>query len=158
MMLWNCLKNTQNKYMTFVEKNFQALFTAWIKENRPDQTEVYELKVSKGRSIRFDALREHQNIALLDSIGESGLYHKIADSPVSWGMDTKMRFTKPKPFDATFIRAEKAYVVVLFYKLRQPKDMLFIDIKKWVFAEACSTKKSIREEDLRLIADKIIRL
>ena len=146
--------------MTFVEKNFQALFTAWIKENRPDQTEVYELKVSKGRSIRFDALREHQKIALLDSIREDGLYHKIADMPQSFYNkdNSNFRFVAKKPLDCFFIRAKKAYVVVLFYKLRQPKDMLFIDIKKWVFAESCAEKKSIREEDLRLIADKIIRL
>jgi len=141
--------------MSFTEKNFQTLFTKWAKENPPDDTEVYELKVSKGISIPFDAVKEHQEKALLQAVNK-GLYHKISDSPIYTGMKT--RFTKPKPFDALHLRASMAYIVILFYKPRKKKEMIFISIHEWLELKKNAVKKSVREKELKEVADFIVKL
>jgi len=145
-----------------VEKNFQTLFSAWAIKNKSyiktkfGKCAVFELKLSKTKSIRFDELREHQGVALTEVTGV-GCYHKITDQPVSWGAETKIRFTAKKPFDCFFISESPAFVVVFFYvKGQRAKDreMIFIRIedwlKEWKIAEA-EGRKSVREEYLRSI-------
>lgn len=140
-----------------VEKNFQSLFTAWIKDHPPEVSTVFELKLEKGRAVPFDRVASHQIEALL-SAKFTGLYHKIADSPVSWMKGTPMRFGKPKPFDCLYVRNAEAYVVLLFYKLRAKKEMVFIDINEWVDESKRSTRKSLTEDRAREISYKIIKL
>ena len=131
------------------EKKFQVEFG---RNNLIDG--FFELKISKGKSIRFDAVKEHQKEALLAVNSSKGLYHKITDNPVSWGMDTKMRFTKSKPFDCFRVSKQDAYVVVMFYTPRQRKNVYYIRIRDWLEAEAkmMYEKKSITEEELKLRA------
>lgn len=140
-----------------IEKNFQSLFKVWVEENKPTVTTVFELKLEKGTSIAFDRLASHQVEKLKEAKGD-GLYHKIADSPVSWMKGTAMRFGKPKPFDCAFIKNAEAYVVLLFYKLRAKKEMLFIDVDEWVYESKRATRKSLTEDRAREISYKIIKL
>jgi len=60
--------------MSYTEKNFQTMFG---KRNRLQG--VFELKITKGKSISFDAVSEHQIESLMKAQGK-GLFHKIADS------------------------------------------------------------------------------
>ena len=122
------------------EKNFQTMFSKWIKgKNLP--TTAWELKIVKLKSMPFDAVKEHQVKALLDA-RFCGLYHKINDAP--WG--GKMRFTTPKPFDCFNIAEAEAYVVIWFYHPRQKKEMIWIDINDFVDEKDTSKRKSLTEE------------
>lgn len=126
------------------EKDMQVLFGKHLKENPPNQTEVYELKICKGTSLPFNSLAEHQVEALLEA-EDKGLYHKVSDQPVSWGMNSKLRFTAKKPFDCFFAKCP-AYVVVWFYKPRQPKFFIKIRIKNFVEMRFKANRKSFTEE------------
>ena len=132
------------------EKNFQAEF-----KTKNKQIGVFELKLCKGTSIRFDAVKEHQREALLQAyFSKEGLYHKISDSPVSWGMNSKMRFTKPKPFDCLLIKNQPAFVVIMFYTPRKRKNVYYIFIEDWIEVEKKSKRKSATEELCKNIAFK----
>lgn len=137
------------------EKDFQSLFSAWVDQNKQKirglfgDAVAFELKISKGPSIRFDAVSDHQRVALLE-VTDEGCYHKINDMPFI--KDNPMyRFTNKKPFDCFFISNSSAYIVVFFYKKGQrskDREMFFINIKKWIFLSGGS-KKSVSEELLR---------
>jgi len=120
---------------------------------------VFELKISKEKSIRFDSVAEHQVVALTGAIGD-GMYHKINDMPFIKD-NPRFRFTNPKPFDCFFISGAAAYVVVYFYKLRQRKEsreVLFCPIKRWLEIWKCfgeQKRMSIKEEELREYCDKV---
>lgn len=129
----------------------QTMFGKYLQENPPEKSGVYELKISKGNSLPFDSVKEHQIKGLMEA--EKGLFHKISDSPIFAG--SKMRFTKPKPFDCLFIFAT-SYVVILFYKPRKPKNVYLIKIRKFITEKENSNRKSLTEERVREIADEII--
>lgn len=143
------------------EKDFQSLFSAWVKNNKKyiistyGKAIVWELKISKSRSIRFDDVKPHQVEALLEAKGE-GTYHKINDMPFIPGSD-KMRFTNKKPFDCFFIGGGFGFVVVWFYQKGQRKkerEMILIDIDDWMKEWRIADKegrKSIRMEYLKTI-------
>lgn len=114
---------------------------------------VFELKISKGKSIRFDAVKEHQRKALLAVSSTKGLYHKIADPPVFYGMRT--RFNAKRPFDCFFVREQDAYVVVMFYEPRVKKNVYYVRIEDWIRAEDLSPKKSITEKCIKNISSWI---
>ena len=122
------------------EKDFQTEFS-----KRNNIHGVFELKLSKGCSIRFDAVKEHQREALLKA-EDGGIFHKIQDMPF-FGGNNKLRFTKPKPFDCFYVIA-KAFVVVMFYTPRQRKNVYYLLIDDWLKAEKASNKKSITEKEL----------
>jgi len=124
-----------------------------LQENPPEKSEVYELKISKGNSLPFNAVKEHQIKGLLEA--EKGLFHKISDSPIFHG--NRMRFTKPKPFDCLFIFAI-SYVAILFYKPRKPKNIYLIKIKTFITEKENSNRKSLTELRAKKIADKIITI
>lgn len=136
------------------ESNLQTLFGTWVALNPPERTTVWELKLSKDTSIPFDAVKKHQIKGTADASVGRGLFHKISDAPIFQG--NKMRFTKPKPFDALFIKNAEAYIVVCFYKLRQPKLCYFITPMRWEEARRGSDRKSLTEKHARLIAHKIV--
>lgn len=127
------------------EKTFQSEFG---KKNLIDG--FFELKISKGKSIRFDSLQEHQRDALIKISGGKGLYHKLTDPPIFYGMQT--RFNAKRPFDCFRVCFQNAYVVVMFYTPRQRKNVYYVRILNWIEAEKEATKKSITEEDLKLRA------
>lgn len=137
-----------------VEKNLQSTFSAWVRKNPPLATTAWELKLEKGKSIAFDRVAPHQ-VDGLTQAKRGGLFHKIADSPVSWMRATPMRFGKPKPFDCAFLVGAEAYVVVVFYKPRKKKEVIFIDIDAWVQESKISTRKSLTEARAREISSKI---
>jgi len=110
----------------------------------------FELKLCKSKSIRFDAVKQHQIQALLDVSGEKGLFHKINDAPIYAGMQT--RFTNSKPFDCWFLKEVPAYIVICFYEPRHKKMCYYIEPEIWINLCESSSKKSIREEELTLNA------
>ena len=117
---------------------------------------VFELKLSKGISIRFDSVKEHQREALLKASGDEGLYHKISDSFI--GTRNGLRFPSPKPFDCVFLKNTPAFVVVCFYVPYKRKTFYYVPIERWWNAEMSSDKKSIREADLEPYAIEILEV
>lgn len=140
-----------------VEKDFQRIFTGWVRDNPPKRTTVWEIKLNKGPSIAFARVYDHQIQGLREAKG-AGHFHKISDSPMSWMKGTPMRFGKPKPFDCMYVRDAEAYVVILFYKLRAPKEMVFIDVDAWVKEKEGATRKSLTEARAKEISHHIIKL
>lgn len=137
-----------------VEKDFQSLFKNWLGANMPTVSTVYELKLEKKNSIAFNRVYDHQVIGLrMAKYG--GLYHKIPDSPVSYGGS---RFNKPKPFDCFVIIGSEAYVVILFYEPRKDKLVFFIDIDAWIEERDTSTRKSLTKDRAREISSKVVIL
>lgn len=126
------------------EKQLQVILTNYLKDNPPDKTAVYELKICKSNAMPFKQVAEHQIEALLQA-KHGNLYHKIADSPFISG-HSKMRFTKQKPFDCMNIYKSEAYIVICYYKLRQKKEFLFIDIDDFIKEIKMSDRKSLTEE------------
>ena len=136
-----------------LEKNFQSIFGNWLKENNPTRSAVFELKLEKGKSIRFDAVREHQLVNLLAIKNGCGFYYKIVDSPITF-YGGKMRFTATKPYDCQYLVGIEAFIVVLFYVPRRPKNAICVEPEAWEkkqkeFAE--QGRLSIRESELREI-------
>lgn len=134
------------------EKNIQTLFGK--QNNIPG---VYELKLCKGTSIRWDAVKDHQIKALTMAKSESGLYYKIPDSPVSQTAEVT-RFTARKPFDCFFVSGFPAYVVVCWYVPRKRKTLYYIDICDYIDANVHSERKSYREDEARAMARFVVEL
>lgn len=126
------------------EKNMQTFFKSYLEKNPPVETEVYELKICKGTAFPFDNVQPHQVAALLEA-STGTFYHKIQDSPVSWGADTKVRFTKKKPFDCIMLKRVPAYVVLWFYHKGQKKVFIKIAIQDFIQEKNESTRKSLTE-------------
>jgi len=103
---------------------------------------VFEIKFTKGKSIPFKALAEHQEKALL-AVAGNGLYHKITDQPIF--KDSKVRFTKPKPFDCFYLSQTMAYVVVVFWISRKKKNVFYIKIEDWIEMRSRANRKSMTE-------------
>lgn len=119
------------------EKDFQTRFMKWVRNNEYG-TAAYELKITKTKSLAFNALREHQKIALLQTKHRK-LAYKIADDSIG-----------AKPFDCFVLEQIPAYVVVMFYK-RGQKEFFMIDIDKWVWEEENSDRKSLTVKKAREI-------
>jgi len=143
------------------EKDFQTLFSAWAKINKKyiiktyGKAVVWELKISKQKSIRFDDVKPHQVEALLEAKGE-GCYHKINDMPFIPN-NPKMRFTNKKPFDCFFVAGGSGFVVVWFYQsgqIKTEREMILVDIDVWLDEWSIAEKegrKSVRMEYLKTI-------
>jgi len=116
---------------------------------------VFEVKLSKTKSIRYDAVKPHQVKGLL-SAKKKGLYHKLSDFPMFAG--SKTRFNREKPFDFFYLKDTPAYVVICFYEPRVKKICYYIDIEDWIFASDMSDKKSITEEEVEQICSHILPL
>jgi hypothetical protein len=131
------------------EANIQTLFG---KQNKI--LGVFELKLCKSKSIRWDSVAVHQIKALSKAKNES-LYHKISDFPMFAG--SKARFNNPKPFDCLNICCD-AYVVVCFYIPRVQKKLYYIDIDNYLSGWKASDKKSYREEEAEKMASYTLNL
>ena len=136
------------------EKEMQVLFSKYLKANPPNQSEAYELKICKGSSLSFSAVKDHQIKGLLDAT--NGLYHKISDSPIFAGSMT--RFTNFKPCDCLYLKNVVGYVVILFYKPRKFKITYIINIRDFLNEKERSNRKSLTEGKAIEIASKIIIL
>ncbi len=120
------------------ESNFQTQFG-----KRNSIHGVFELKFTKGKSIAFNALAEHQEKALL-AVSGNGLYHKISDFPVF--ANSGVRFNRPKPFDCFYLSQTMAYVVVMFWIPRKKKNVYYIKIEDWIEMRTRADRKSATEE------------
>ncbi len=121
---------------SFKEKNFQTLFTRWMRQYGKDiGTVACELKICKIPSLAFDRVEEHQAVGLLNA-RRNCVYHKISDQSMGY-----------KPFDNFQICQGKAYVVIAWC-LREggsPAEMVWIDIEDWVKEKETCGRKSITE-------------
>lgn len=130
------------------EKNVQSIF-----KDKNKKFGIFELKLCKGTSMPFDHVADHQIEALLAVSCEEGLYHKISDSPVSWG---GQRFTKPKPFDCFVLSNIPAYVVICWYEPRRKKAFHYIPIRKFIEKRNSAGRKSITEQMSAEIAEDVL--
>lgn len=136
----------------------QSLFGAYLKENPPKETEAYELKITKHNSLPFKDVKEHQVEALLKTEGK-GLYHRITDQP--WIENRPYSYTLKKPFDCFCLVNAKAYVVVWYYKPRQPKVFLKIRIQDFLKFKRLAEKagfKSLKEQMAQEIASETLNI
>lgn len=133
------------------EKDIQTLF---MKADVP--LGAYELKLAKGTSIPYNSVKEHQIEGLRKVKSEEGLFYKINDMPAFAGSMT--RFASPKPFDCFKLRCDKSYVAICYYKPRQPKMVLCIEIDDFVNAMENDTRKSMTEEKANEIKSFEIRV
>lgn len=111
------------------EAKFQTQFSKWLKHCWLDNGK-FELKLTKGKSLPFAAVKLHQELALL----MNKVIYKIPDV----GQDQK-------PFDCFCMYGVKGYVVVMFYR-RGQKDFYMFEINEWMFLKNTSTRKSLTEE------------
>ena len=120
--------------MSYCEKNFQTEFG-----RRNKHSGLFELKIVKGKSFRFDQLQPHQRRALLNAQGKKGCFHKLSD--MSWDQ---------KPFDCFNIKNYPAYVVVMFYEIRKKKNVYYVPIYDLNAIELIvAPKKRIKEDDVK---------
>ena len=126
------------------EVNSQQFFRQWIKKNPPKETQTFEYKICKAKSLPFSRVEEHQEFYLTQS-KDKGFYYKLSD--LSAGI---------KPFDAVWIKAEKAFIIIHFYKIRVKNVMYMIEIEDWLLYKNESKKQSITEEECEEIAYKVI--
>ena len=134
------------------EKNMQSLWTSYIRENPPEKTTVYELKIVKGTSMPFDRVAPHQVANLIGCRTSEGHYHKIPD------MSAKNGFSGQKPWDCQFIVRSKAYLVLWFYKERQKKIFYLVDIFEFQRIKGVLQRKSVTEDIIKTIAEEAIQV
>lgn len=127
--------------MSYSEKNFQTEF-----KNKNNISGVFELKITKGKSIAFNKLAEHQKMYLMNANCDIGTYWKISDIAVDF------RKVSQKPFDCFYLKNTPAFVVVMFYEKRKKKNVYYIKISDWVKAEENHNKKSMKEEYVNSIS------
>jgi len=132
------------------ESDIQILFGKVVLK---DKTAVYELKLEKGKSIPFDKVKEHQILGLKRAkLG--GFYHKLVDMPHFKG--SGFRFDSRKPFDCLTLKGAEAYVAICFYESRKPKEVILIDIDRFVEEMESCGRKSITKIRAIEIAESII--
>jgi hypothetical protein len=121
------------------ERHFNTKFLAWLRSQKING--AFELKLTKGKSLPFSALKEHQKEALL-AVKHNYLTAKIPDDSIGF-----------KPFDCFGMGNMPAYVVAIFYKPRATNFYL-IHIDAWIEFEKSMDKprrdggtQSLTEED-----------
>lgn len=125
------------------EAKFTTRLIRWIDNHRNEiESGPIEVKVTTGNSIPFNAVKQHQEIALVQSRRDVFAY-KISDE--SRGH---------KPFDIVVYKEAKAYVALAFLKPGvSGQDFWIIDVEYWVRLCNSSTKrKSVTE---KMLFDKI---
>lgn len=137
------------------EKQMQVFFGNYLKSNRPKSSEVYELKITSGKSLPFNQVKEHQVKALLD-VEKGFLYHKLTDPPIFYGMNTK--FNLKRPFDCFCLVKSNAYLVIWFYCPRKEKVFYKIRINDFLGLKRASKKKSFTEEEAQGITSEVLRV
>jgi len=124
---------------------------------------AFELKFTKGKSISFDAVADHQIKSLL-AISGAGLYHKLIDPPIFPGMRT--RFNAPRPFDCFNLREVPAYIVAVFYEPNKKKTAYYIPILEFLNMKQAvengslgeKPRKSFTEPHAEVYAERFLEL
>lgn len=119
--------------MAYHEKDFQRDFNKWAKHVLKSNM-ACELKVTKGKSLPFDRLEEHQRHALLVA-KHKALSYKISDDSIG-----------QKPFDAFVMSEVPATVVILFNSDEQRKEFFMCDIDVFLSEEESSDRKSLTRD------------
>jgi len=133
------------------ERQIQTEFSKVI-----DRPGVYELKLAKGSSLPYSSVADHQIESLWDVWSGKGFFYKIGDNPVFAGMNT--RFHAKKPFDCFYLKSYPAYVGICYYKPRQKRSVLCINIQIFSHSRESDTRKSLTEERAKEIAEFEINL
>ena len=118
-----------NNGVAYLEKDFQTEFSKWLKYNFK-RTAVFELKLTRTKSLPFSAVEEHQVNALYNA-KHAHVVHKLPDTGYQ------------NPFDCFFLKGSEAYVAVMFMK---QKKFFLIDIDDFMLEKKCSERKSLTEE------------
>lgn len=136
--------------MSYQEKDFQ-------RELRHKHNEVYtfasEQKISKSKSIRFDAVQDHQ-IEFLLQVVNGEFFYKFNDFYIKGK-------TLKKPFDSFFLGKglqDRAFIIIMFYTQRKKKNVYWIPVFDWLSIEEefrLKGRKSIKEEELKKYSWKI---
>lgn len=120
------------------EAAFQSLYTKWLK-SYGEASGAHELKFTSGKSIPFAAVKEHQVASLLRA-KHGQVVHKISDMALGF-----------KPFDCFILKESTAFVVLMFYVLKQRRKCYAIDIDDFIAERERSDRKSITESKAREI-------
>ena len=99
-------------------------------------------------------MQEHQ-IEALEQAKNAFLYHKINDLPIY--RKSKTRFASKRPFDCFCFAKVDAFIVLWFYKPRQKKEMIWIDIDKFTKEKDISARKSLTEQRAKEISNYIFK-
>jgi hypothetical protein len=138
------------------ESIIQTLFSKVIET---DRNAAYELKIEKGKSMPFNKVAEHQ-LEALKRVKTTGLFYKLTDMPHFAGM--KARFDRKKGFDCLTIKG-KAYIGICFYEPRKPKEVILIDVDKFIevrqiLADMDKPRKSLTKDMAVEISERVIKL
>src|ERR1700744_3439847 len=109
------------------ERSFQTIFGHWVKEHMKESA-AFELKSVKGKSCPFNAVQEHQIMAL-KRVEEGIFYHKIPDVGFQ------------NPFDCFSLVKCPAYVVIRYGS----GNWYAIRVWLFVFEAGISKRKSLTE-------------
>lgn len=121
------------------ESDLQTKITRYARSMWKRGSVAIEVKITKGKSLPFKSVMDHQVAALLKA-KHGSLVYKIADT----GYDKK-------PFDMFILQGSLAFVAVQFY-IRGCKTVYFIDIDVWTNEIAHSHRKSLTEDRAKEIA------
>ena len=123
-----------------VEKNFQTMFSRWIKYNLIGSG-LFELKITKTKSIAFNRLEPHQKQNLLQA-----KHGQVCYKPPDVGFQN--------PCDVICVKGGYGNVYVMYYTERGTKHFYEIDIDIWDNEEKTSPRKSLTEDRAKEIATR----
>jgi len=126
------------------EQKFTTAFKHWLENTDHIKGHaVFELKVALGHSLAFDAVQEHQLIALRKA--KHGKFTwKISDDSIGI-----------KPFDVFMYQESQAFLVIAFKQHGRIKKFWVIDIDAWLNIISSAKKKSITEPELMMLSDGV---
>lgn len=124
------------------EKDFQGLFTRYVRARWARGSAAFELKICKGTSLPFAAVQPHQLEALREA-KNGRIAYKIPDDSAGF-----------KPFDCFVLSGSLAFVVVQFYA-RGCKRFYLVDIDAWDLEVSTSKRKSLTEARAAAIGETV---
>lgn len=116
------------------EALFQTLFTKWLKANAT-KSGAYELKFTKGKTLPFSKIPEHQ-VTSLRKAAYGALVHKISDSAIGF-----------KPLDCMVVSHGEAWLAVMFDKPGRRRYCYLLDVVAVEMFFKIPKKRSITEQD-----------
>ena len=125
-----------------LEKDLQKLFT---RSKAYGIEGVFELKITKTKSLGYSKIEKHQIVKLSQANGDEGAYQKLSDM----SMDKK-------PWDCQNIKTTSAYIVVLYYVPRKPKVIYYVPILK--FVATVHPGEGLSEDKAKEIAEYTINI
>lgn len=126
-----------------LEKNLQTRITRYVKNRWQHGSAAIEVKITKEKSLPFNAVKDHQIAGLL--VAKHGtLSYKIPDT----GYDQK-------PFDMVVFQGAGAYILVMFWK-RGCKTCYLLDIDVFLKEKKTSDRKSLTEERACELGETIV--